>query len=97
MARGQLPRTDRRRMHPTGAHRNTHWDRGGDKAHRTRESAHVKLLAAELPGPGRHKTQAQPSLRFCGVPENWNRPQHRDRSILRAGSLSSVEGESTHP
>ena len=29
----------------------------------------------------RHKMQAQSNLRFCGVPENWNRTQRRARSI----------------
>ena len=32
-------------------------------------------------GQGRHKMQAQPSLCFCGVPENWNRMQLRARSL----------------
>ena len=35
----------------------------------------------ELLGQGRHKTQAQPSLRFCGVPENWSHTQCRASSI----------------
>ena len=35
----------------------------------------------ELLGRGRHKTQAQPSPRFCGAPEGWNRAQRRARSV----------------
>ena len=35
----------------------------------------------ELLGRGRHKTQAQSSLCFCGGPENWNRTQRRARSL----------------
>ena len=35
----------------------------------------------ELLGWGRHKTQAQPNLRLCGGPENWNRTQLRARSL----------------
>ena len=32
-------------------------------------------------GWGRHKTQVQPNLRFCGGPENWNCTQRRALSI----------------
>ena len=32
-------------------------------------------------GQGRHKTQAQLSPRFCGIPGNWNRMQCRARTI----------------
>ena len=32
-------------------------------------------------GWGRHKTQAQPNPRFCGVPKNWNRMQRRAHSL----------------
>ena len=35
----------------------------------------------ELLGRGRHKMQAQPSPRFCGEPENWNRTQLKARSL----------------
>ena len=35
----------------------------------------------ELLGQGRHKTQAQPSPRFCGEPESWNHTQGGARSI----------------
>ena len=55
---------------------------------------------------GRHKTQAQPRLRLCGVPENTNLSglghlgkcmQLRARSLsCSAWSLSSVDGESTY-
>ena len=65
-ARDQLPRTD------TRCTRNWGWDSGGDKAHRTWESVLIKLLAAWAARAGRHKTQAQPSLRLCWVPENLN-------------------------
>ena len=40
----------------------------------------------ELLGWGRHKTQVQPSPRFCGEPAPYT----------AAWSLSSVDGESTH-
>ena len=53
-----------------------------------REKAHcIRGECAQAPGclnrsgRGRHKTQGQPNPRFCGVPENWNRTQHRARSI----------------
>ena len=36
------------------------------------ESALTSSWLPELLGWGRHKTQAQPSLRLCGVPENLN-------------------------
>ena len=38
----------------------------------------------ELLGRGRHKTKAQPSLCFCGVPENWNRMPLRAHSLLNS-------------
>ena len=68
------------------------------------ESALVKLLVAELLRPGRHKTQAQPSLRLCGVPENLNLSGLGLGSARNSGpapcraawSLSSVDGESTY-
>ena len=37
---------NRHKAHPTGGCRNRGWDHGGDKAHCTRTSALVKLLAA---------------------------------------------------
>ena len=40
----------------------------------------VRTSSSWLPEPlgwGRYKTQAQPSPRFCGGPENWNRMQRR--------------------
>ena len=54
-------------------------------------------------GQGRHKTQAQPSLRLCGVPENLNLSGLGLGSACNSGhapcratwSLSSVDGEST--
>ena len=52
MARGQLPRTDTRRTHPTGARGNRGWGRGGEKAHRTGESARQARLP-ELLRPGK--------------------------------------------
>ena len=46
-------------------------------------------------GRGRHNTQAQPNLRFCGVPENWNCTDAEPAPYRAAGSLSSADGEST--
>ena len=52
------------------------WDHGGDKVHRTRgECARQAPGCLSCLGRRRHKTQAQPTLRFCGVPENWNYTQ----------------------
>ena len=45
---------------------------------------------------GRHKTQAQPSLRFCGGPENWNRMQLRARSLESNLEPEQCRRESTH-
>ena len=48
---------------------------------------HLGRVACQAPGGlscsgwGRHKTQAQSSPRFCGVPENWNCTQLRARSL----------------
>ena len=58
----------------------------------------------ELLGQGRQKTQAQPSLCFCGGPENLNLSSLGLGSPCNAGtkpyraawSLSTVDGESTH-
>ena len=58
----------------------------------------------ELLGPWRHKTQAQPSLRLCGVPENLNLSSLGLGSACNSGpapwraawSLSSVDGGGTH-
>ncbi|CAM9919551.1 unnamed protein product [Rangifer tarandus platyrhynchus] len=52
-----------------------------EKARRTRGECAQASGCLNRSGRGRHKTQAQPNLRFCGVPENWNRPQRRARSI----------------
>ena len=49
------------------------WDQGGDKMHRAWECALAKRLVtwAAQTWAG-HKTQTQPSLHLCGVPENLN-------------------------
>ena len=67
----------------------------------------VRLSSSWLPEllrQGRHKTQAQQSLCFCGVPENWNLSGLGLGSAHNSGpapyraawSLSSVDGESSH-
>ena len=81
---------------------------GGDGEGRSRAApGRVRSSSSRLPEqlrPGRHKTQAQPSLHLCGVPENLN------LSILGLGSAhssgpapcraawswSSADGGSTH-
>ena len=56
----------------------------------------VRPSSSWLPEPlgwGRHKTQAQPSLRFCETLEGWNLAQRRARSIenrLESGPLWST-------
>ena len=72
-------------------------------AHPAGESA-LKFLAAWAARAGRHKTQAQPSMRLCGVPRNPNLSGSGLGSARNAGpapwraawSLSSVDGESSH-
>ena len=66
-----------------------------EKARRIRGECAQASGCLNCSGRGRHKTQAQPNLRFCGGPENWNRPQCRAAPYRAAGSLSSVDGEST--
>ena len=69
------------------------------------ESALIKLLAAWAAPAGRHKTQAQPCLRLCGVPKNLNlsglglgRAHNSGPTPWRAAwSLSSIDRGSTHP
>ena len=71
-----------RHMHRTGAGGNWGWDHGGEKVHHTQgECAHQAPGCLSCSGQGRHKMQVQPSPRFCGVPENWNRMQRRACSI----------------
>ena len=51
-----------------------------------------------LPEPlrrGRHKTQAQPNPRFCGVPKTGTALNAGPAPYRAAGSQSSVDGEST--
>ena len=48
-------------------------------------------------GWGRHKMQAQPSLRICGIPENWNRMQHRTRSIYSIREPDSIDRGNSAP
>ena len=78
-ARDQLPRTDTRRTQPACA------ETEAGTAERIRrtlgECARQAPGCLSCSGQGRHKTQARTSLRFCGVPENWNRTQFRARSL----------------
>ena len=61
------------------------WDCGGDKAHHIRgEWARQSPGCLSCLGRGRHKTQAQPSLCFCGVSKNWNHRQPRASSLWRS-------------
>ena len=54
---------------------------------RRKKAHHTWGECAQAPGclnhssRGRHRTQVQPNLRFCGVPESWNCNQRRARSI----------------
>ena len=92
------------KVHPTGARGNCGWDGGGEKANRTQGECLSSSWLPELLGRGRHKTQAQLSLCFCGVPENWNLSGLGLGSARNSGptpyraawSLSSVDGESSH-
>ena len=102
-ARNQLPRRDSRRTRPASPE--TGWDRGGEKAHHTRgECAHQAPGCLSCSDRGRHKMQTQPSLHFCGVPENLNLSGLGLGSARNSGpapwraawSPSSVDGESTH-
>ena len=52
-----------------------------EKARRIRGECAQASGCLSRSGQGRHKTQAQPNPHFYGVPENWNRTQHRARSI----------------
>ena len=78
--------------------------RRGEGAPHPRRVSSSRSWLPELLLPGRHKTQAQPSLRLCGVPEHLNLSGLGLGSPRRAGpapwsaawSLSSVDGESTH-
>ena len=85
----------RNRAHQTSAPRNWGWDGEG------------RSRACQAPGclscsdPERHKTQAELSLRLCGVPKNLNLSGLGMGSAHNAGpapcraawSLSSVDGE----
>ena len=107
-ARDQLPRRHmvhlRQHSHCT-PRKPSSWGRRGDKMHCT-----WAVWARQAPGhiscsdQGRHKTQAQPSLRVCGAPENLNlggldqvhatRAHFRQLSCRTTWILSSVDGES---
>ena len=96
---------NRHKVHRTGVHGNWGWDCGGGKEHCTwGECVNQAPGCLSCWGRGRHKTQAQPSLLLCGVPENLNLSGLGLGSACNAGpapcraawSLSSVDGESTH-
>ena len=92
-ARDQLPRTDTRCTEPARAETEAGTTEG------IRRSSSYWL--SELLGRGRHKMQAQPSLCFCGVPENWNLSGLGLASACNSGpapcrstwSLSSIDGK----
>ena len=48
-------------------------------------------------GLGRHKMQAQPNPRFCGVHENWNCTQRRARSAGSREPEQCRRGKHRHP
>ena len=91
---------NRHKVHPTGSRGNWGWDLGGDKAHLTRKSAPVKLLIpwAAL---ARESTKRRPNrvwakilnLGGLGLGSACNSGPSPYRA---AGSLSRVDGESTH-
>ena len=93
--------------HPTSAgraaakhkvHAPDRWGRGGEKARRTRgECACQAPGRLSCSGWGRHKTQAQPSLRFCGHPKTGPARHAGPAPYRAAGSLSSVDGEGSAP
>ena len=86
-----------RRMHPTGALGNWGWGRGGEKAHRTGESPPVKLLAAwaapTREGTKRRCNRVRAFVEYLKTGTTLNTGPAPYRA---AGSLSSVDGESTH-
>ena len=74
------------------------WDHGGEKAHRTGESASVKLLAAWATRAGKAQNAGPTESALL-----WNTRKlepHATQGPLppyrAAGSLSSVDGKSTH-
>ena len=99
-ARDQLPSRDTRPTRPACAETEAGTAEGRRRT-APGESALVKL--PELLQRGRHKTQAQPSLRLCGEPENLNvsglglgTARNSGPAPYRAAwSLSRVDGEST--
>ena len=95
-ARGQLPRTDTRCMYPTGMHGNRDWAPGGDKAHRTRaECAHQApgcLSCWGGEGTKRRPNQVCTSVEY---PKTGTARHAGPAPYRAAGSLSSVDGEST--
>ena len=102
-ARDQLPR----RYTPR---KPSSWDRGGDKSQPSTggDDTHQTPGHLSCSDLGRRKTQAQPSLHFCGVPENLNLrgldlgstgkpgPESDSSQQSNLESESSVGRESTH-
>ena len=85
-------------MYPTCAYRNRGWDCGGEKAHCTQgECAHQAPGCLSSSSQGRHKMQAQPSPHFCGITGTGTARNTGPAPYRAAGSMRSVDGESTHP
>ena len=102
-ARDQLPRRDTGCTKPAGARKLRLGPRRGE-GHCTGGECAQAPGCPSCSGQGRHKTQAQQSLCFCGVLENLNLSSLGLESAgnsgpapwRAAGSPSSVDGESTH-
>ena len=70
-----------RRTHPTSRRKQAGTTEGRRRTAPGESAAPQAPGCLNCSGRGRHKTQAQPSPRFCGVPENWNCTQRRARSL----------------
>ena len=103
-ARYQLPRTDTGRTRPVRPETEAGTTEGIWRTTLGRVRPSSSWLP-ELLRWGRHKTQAQPCLCFCGVPENLNLSGLGLGSARNSGpvpwraawSLSAVDRESTQP
>ena len=97
---------ERHKVHLTCMPGNCGWNRGGDKVHCTQGECTCQAPGClSCLGRGRHKTQAQLSLHFCGVSKNLNLSSLGLGSARDSGpascratwSLSSVDGIAQMP
>ena len=85
-------------MHPTGPRGNWGWDSGGDKVHGTRgecaRQAPGSLSCSAGEGTKRRPNQVRALVEY---PKTGSARHAGPTPYRAAGSLSSVDGESTHP